>query len=173
MGPCNNQFTIPAIARTISVYTKCTTARASYINKKIISKAEMLISLKKNNKLFNTFTLSFKLENTSATVFKSCINLMGTLRRCVRKSTPNTERADSHKCVFPPHWQMRWHEAHDCISVTVDLTQPLDSERHSQHHSRMCIQIFSQLISYTLFLLTHTYSSVPCFYTLSCGAKHI
>lgn len=39
MGPCNNQFTIPAIARTISFYTKCTTARASYINKKIISKA--------------------------------------------------------------------------------------------------------------------------------------
>lgn len=102
---------------------------------------------------------------------------MGTLRRCVRKSTPNTERADSHKCVFPPHWQMRWHEAHDCISVTVDLTQPLDSERHSQQHSRMCIQIFSQLISYTLSFLTHTYSNsrlkCTCFYTLSCGAKHI
>lgn len=94
------------------------------------------------------------------------------------KSTLNTERTDSHKCVFRAHWQTRWHEAHDCISVTVDLTQPLDSERHSQQHSRMCIQIFLSTSFHTHSLFSHTHTqtadwSVACFYTLLCGAKHI
>lgn len=92
-----------------------------------------------------------------------CTNLLWTLKGPIPTSvcSVHTDR-------------QRWHEAHDCISVTVDLTQPLDSERHSQQHSRMCIQIFSQLVSYThsLLILTHTHThtqanwSVPHFQTL-------
>lgn len=167
--------------------------RASYtcyiIKKKTINKTKMLISLKKNNKLFNTFRLSFKLFQTRKCFCPQFLKviffyrkLLGILRGCVR-----------FWCVqiYTKHWKDRFPQVCVPCALTDEVTWStwlyfcncrLDSaSRQWEAFPTTLKNVHPDFLStsfhtHSLFSHTHTQTadwSVPCFYTLLCGAKHI
>lgn len=131
----------------------------------------MLISLKKNNKLFNTFRLSFKLFQTRKcfcpqflkVIFFYC-KLLGILRGCVR-----------FWCVqiYIKHWKDRFPQVCVPCALTDEVTWStwlyfcncrLDSASRQWEAFPTTLKNvhpdFSlNFISHTLSLLTHTYSN--------------